>query len=100
MDAKQSPTPTPAPDTNTINTTTGHVFRYGDLVTFPIDHLTRQATVAIVVQVHPVNDECGQDKDKDIDTQLVTLSTGPGKRFVVPIHDLVLIRSLPINALD
>jgi hypothetical protein len=96
MNTNQSPTPT-ATDT----TTTGHVFRYGDLVTFPLLHITPPTTLkAIVVQVHPANDDCaGKDKDEDgdgngKDTQLVTVSTGPGERFTVPIHHLVLIQPI------
>jgi hypothetical protein len=86
MNANQSPTST---------TTTSHVFRYGDLVTFPLVDITPPTTLkAIVVQVHPVNGDCaGKGKDEDA-TQLVTVSTGPGKRFTVPIHRLVLIRPI------
>jgi hypothetical protein len=126
MTANQSMTPTAAPDgvttitTTTITTTvtTGHVFRYGDLVSFPVDrhqltmpthHCAMPTTrKAIVVRVHPVNehDASGEDDDREEDkeedkerenTQQVTVSTGPGERFIVPIHQLVLIQPLSIT---
>jgi hypothetical protein len=100
MKSNQSPTPTTVNSTNTAMTS--HLFRYGDLVSFPVDHLTTPTTLkAIVVRVHPVSehdDYCGKDenknKDKDENTQQVTVSTGSGERFIVPIHQLVLIQPL------
>jgi hypothetical protein len=102
MSANQSLAPTATDCTTTTTTiTTDHVFRYGDLVSFPVDHLTTPTTrKAIVVRVHPVNehDDCGEDKDEEDeeDTQQVTVSTEPGERFIVPIHQLVLIQPLSI----
>jgi hypothetical protein len=100
MNANQSPTPTAAPDGTTTIITPSHVFQYGDLVSFPVDHLTTPTTLkAIVLRVHPVNehDDCGKEEDEDEDTQQVTVSTGPGERFIVPIDQLVLIRPLSIT---
>jgi cytoskeletal protein RodZ len=101
MNTNQSPTPT-ATANGTTTTTTGHVLRYGDLVTFPLLHITPPTTLkAIVVQVYPADpadDDCaGKDKDEDKDeedAQLVTVSTGPGERFTVPIHHLILIQPI------
>lgn len=101
VNATQSPTPAAVDGTIT---TTGHVFRYGDLVAFPTDHLTTSTTLkAIVVQVHPVSEHDNysksenKDKDKDEDMQQVTVSTGPGERFTLPIHQLVLIQPLLVK---
>jgi hypothetical protein len=94
MYANQSQTPIQVAAGGTTTTvTTGHVFRYGDLVTFPIDDLTPPNTLlAIVVEVHPVNG--------DYDHNKVTVSTASLQRVIVSIRDLALIQPVPISALD